>query len=148
VLLPDVNVLVAAHREAAPMHVAAREWLVAALGGEEAVALCLPVVSGFVRVSTSPRVFTPPSSLEEVFDFVRHLAGHPAALWLNPGRPHLSFLEELCHAADARGDLVSDAVIAALALEAGATVVTYDRDFARFPGLRWTTPPRNDLPGR
>lgn len=142
-LMPDVNVLIAAHREAAPMHAEARRWLVGALGGRETVALCLPVVSGFVRVSTSPRVFSPPSTLQEVFDFVRHLAAHPAVLWVNAGRQHLAVLEELCRAGDARGDLVSDAVIAALAVEAGATVVTYDRDFARFPGLRWATPARS-----
>ena len=139
-LLPDVNVLVAAHREAAPLHAEARRWLVAALDGQDGLALCQPVVSGLVRVSTSPRVFAPPSTLQEVFAFVGHLAAHPATLWLNPRRQHHTLLEELCHVADARGDLVGDAVIAALAVEAGATVVTCDRDFARFPGLRWRRP--------
>lgn len=139
-VLPDVNVLVAAHRDAAPQHREAREWLVSALGGDEAVALCLPVVSGFVRVGTSPRVFAPPSTHDEVFRFVSHLAAHQGTIWVNPGRQHLVLLEALCRFADARGDLVSDAVIAALAIEAGATVVTYDRDFARFDGLRWRTP--------
>ena len=139
-LLPDVNVLVAAHRAAAPQHEEARGWLVAALGGGEAVALCLPVVSGLIRVSTSHRVFAPPSSHDEVSAFIAHLAAHPRTIWVNPGRHHLRLLEESCRAADARGNLVSDAVIAALAIEAGATVVSYDRDFARFPGLRWRTP--------
>lgn len=139
-VLPDVNVLVAAHRTAVPQHEEARAWLVSALGGAEAVALCLPVVSGLLRVSTSHRVFAPPSTHDEVFAFITHLAAHPATVWVNPGRQHLHLAEELCRAADARGDLVSDAVIAALAVEAGATVVTYDRDFARFPGVRWATP--------
>jgi uncharacterized protein len=67
------------------------------------------------------------------------LAGHPATLWVNAGRQHLTLLEELCLAGDARCDLLSDAVLAALAVEAGATVITYDCDFARFPGLRWGT---------
>jgi len=140
VLLPDVNVLVAAHRAAAPRHREARAWLVAALGGGEAVALCLPVAAGLIRVATSHRVFAPPSTHDEVFAFITHLAAHPSTIWLNPGRQRLRLLEELCRAADARGDLVSDAVIAALAIEAGATVVTYDRVFARFAGLRWSTP--------
>ena len=139
-LLPDVNVLVAAHRAAAPQHQEAREWLVAALGAGEAVALCLPVVSGLIRVATSHRVFAPPSTHDEAFAFITHLAGHPSTIWVNPGRQHLRLLEGLCRTADARGDLVSDAVIAALAIEAGATVVTYDRDFARFPDVRWCTP--------
>jgi len=140
VLLPDVNVLVAAHRVAVPQHLEAREWLVAALGAGEAVALCLPVVSGLIRVATSHRVFAPPSTHDEVFAFISHLAAHPSTTWLNPGRQHLRLLEELCRSADARGDLVGDAVIAALAIEAGATVVTYDRDFAQFPGVRWGAP--------
>ena len=139
-LLPDVNVLIAAHRAAAPQHREARAWLVAALGGEEDIGLCLPVVSGLVRVATSRRVFDPPSTPDEVFTFIRHLAAHPSTIWVNPGRGHLRLLEELCRAADARGDLVSDAVIAALSIEAGATVISYDRDFARFAGVRWSTP--------
>jgi len=140
VLLPDVNVLVAAHREAVPVHREARAWLVSALQGDAQVALCLPVVSGFVRISTSPRVFEPPSTHAEVFGFVRNLAAHPAALWLNPGRQYLRLLESLCSGAEAYGDLVSDAVIAALAMEAGATVISYDRDFGRFRGLSWRPP--------
>jgi toxin-antitoxin system PIN domain toxin len=140
VLLPDVNVLIAAHRDAAPRHRQARAWLMRALDSGEEVALCLPVVSGLVRVSTSPRVFDPPSTQGEVFGFIRALAAHPAVTWLNPGRQHLPLLEELCASCDARGDLVSDAVLAALAIEAGAAVVSYDRDFARFPGLRWESP--------
>lgn len=139
-LLPDVNVLVAAHREAAPQHVEARGWLVRTLERGDPVALCLPVVSGLVRVSTSPRVFDPPSSHADVFGFVRALAAHPATLWLNPGRQHLQLLESLCASADAHGDLVSDAVIAALAVEAGAAVVSYDADFSRFPGVDWLVP--------
>ena len=102
--------------------------------------LLLPVVLGLIRVGTSHRVFAPPSTLDEVFAFIKHLAAHSSTTWVNPGRQHLRLLEDLCRAADARGDLVSDAVIAALAIEAGATVVTYDRDFARFAGLRWRTP--------
>ncbi len=139
-LLPDVNVLVAAHREVAPRHEEARAWLVSALDGPHDVALCLPVVSGLVSVGTSHKVFAPPSTLPEVFAFVSHLAAHHSTVWLNPGRQHLRLLHELCVAADARGDLVSDAVLAALALEAGATVITYDRDFARFPGVQWRLP--------
>lgn len=145
-LLPDVNVLIAAHRSVVPMHAEARSWLATALDGDEPVALCLPVVSGFVRVSTSPRVFDPPSSHAEVFGFIRSLTARAATLWLNPGRQHLRRLETLCEDAEVRGDLVSDAVIAALALEAGATVVSYDRHFARFAGLSWRTPGPGDEP--
>ncbi len=140
VLLPDVNVLVAAHRDAHPLHDEARSWLVGALDGEDSVALSLPTVSGFVRVSTSRRVFDPPGTQAEAFGFIRALAAHRATLWLNPGRQHLVLLESLCASVEARGDLVSDAVIAALAVEAGATVVSYDRDFALFPRVAWERP--------
>src|SRR5665647_1389116 len=98
--------------------------------------LIKPDTTGRQRATASP----PPSTLDEVFAFIKHLAAHSSTTWVNPGRQHLRLLEDLCRAADARGDLVSDAVIAALAIEAGATVVTYDRDFARFAGLRWRTP--------
>ena len=105
-----------------------------------AARLCLPVVSGLIGVGTSHRVFAPPSAHDEVLAFITPLAAHPSTTWVNPGRQHLRLLEDLRRAADARGDPVSDAVIAAPAIEAGATVVTYDRDFARFAGLRWRTP--------
>lgn len=104
------------------------------------MALSLPTVSGFVRVSTSRRVFDPPSTQAEVFGFIRALAAHRATLWLNPGRQHLELLESLCASVDALGDLISDAVIAALAVEAGATVVSYDRDFALLPRVVWVSP--------
>ena len=117
-------------------HGRARAWLVTALDGEEPVARRLPVVSGgFVLVSTSPRVFDPQSTHAEVYGFIRSLTGRATTLWLNPARQHLRHLERLRPEAEVRGDLVSDAVIAALALEAGATVVSWDRDFARFAGL-------------
>jgi len=65
---------------------------------------------------------------------------HPNALLLNPGRDHVRLFQELCTAADAEGDLVTDAYLAALAIETGAELVGADRDFARFPGLRWRHP--------
>ena len=95
---------------------------------------------GLVRILTHPRVFRPADSHDQAFAFVRSMVGHPNALLLNPGRDHLSLFKALCRRADAQGDLVTDAYLAALAIETGAVLVSADRDFARFPGLRWRQP--------
>lgn len=91
---------------------------------------------GLVRILTHPRVFVPPDTHEQAFAFVRSLLRHPNGVLLNPGREHARLFEELCLAADARGDLVSDAYLAALAIETGAVLVSMDGDLARSPGLR------------
>ena len=134
-LLPDLNVLINAHRTDSPFHPQGRDWLRSAFAGDEAFGLCAPVLIGLVRVLTHPRVFDPPDSLDEVFAFVESLVSHPNAVVLNPGRDHLRLFEEACRAAGARGDLVTDAYLAALATETGAVLVSADEDFGRFPGL-------------
>lgn len=139
-LLPDLNVLINAHRSDSPAHVSARDWLRSVFEGDEAFALCAPVLTGLVRVLTHPRVFDPPDTLREAFAFVEALVGHPNAVVLNPGRDHLRLFRELCLAADARGDLVTDAYLAALAVETGATLISWDADFARFAGVDWRRP--------
>jgi len=133
VLLPDLNVLIGAHRSDSPGHARCRDWLLGAYAGDEAFALCPPVLIGLVRILTHPRVFRPPDTHEQAFAFVHSLLSHPNAMLLNPGRQHVALFESLCRQSDARGDLVTDAYLAALAVEAGATVVTLDEDFARFP---------------
>jgi toxin-antitoxin system PIN domain toxin len=140
VLLPDLNVLINAHRTDSPAHAAARDWLRSAFAGEEALGLCAPVLMGLIRVLTHPRVFDPPDTLEQAFAFVDALTGHPNAVVLNPGRDHLRLFRDLCVSAETRGDLVADAYLAALAAETGATLVSADRHFERFPGVRWLRP--------
>jgi uncharacterized protein len=93
-----------------------------------------------VRILTHPRAFRPADTHEQAFAFVNSLLGHPNALLLNPGRRHLGLFEGLCRQVDARGDLVTDAYLAALAVETSAVLVTLDADFARFPGLRRQEP--------
>ena len=107
---------------------------------EEAFGVCPPVLIGLVRILTHPRVFDPPDTHDQAFAFVYSVVGHPNALLLNPGRDHLALFEDLCGRAGAYGDLVTDAYLAALAIETGAIVVSADRDFARFPGVRWREP--------
>ena len=139
-LLPDLNVLISAHRSDSPMHGPCRDWLQEVFAGDEAFGLCAPVLIGLVRILTHPRVFRPPDTHDQAFAFVGSLVAHPNALVLNPGRDHLALFEGLCRRADARGDLVTDAYLAALAVETGALLVSLDGDFALFPGLRWCEP--------
>jgi len=139
-LLPDLNVLLAAHRSDSPMHARCRDWLRAAFAGDETFGICHPVLIGLIRILTHPRVFRPPDTHDQAFAFVTSLVTHPNALLLNPGRDHLALFEGLCRRADARGDLVTDAYLAALAIETGAVLVSADRDFTQFPGLRRREP--------
>ena len=139
-ILLDVNVLVHAHREDAPRHVEFRDFLAAALEGPEPCGVSELVLSGCVRVVTHPRVFQPPTPLPRALEFVQAFRDHPNCLVVRPGNRHWNLFIDLCRRADARGNLVSDAYHAALALESGCDWITTDRDYARFPGLRWRHP--------
>ena len=138
--LPDVNVLVYAHREDAVPHVEHRAWVEAMALGPEAFGLCDQVLSGFLRVVTHPRIFDPPSPLAEAIRFVEALRSRPNAVRVVPGPRHWSLFTGLCRNVEARGNLVPDAWFAALAIECGGEWITTDRDYARFPGLRWRHP--------
>lgn len=98
------------------------------------------VLSGFVRVVTHPRVFTAPEPLEQALGFCDALRGQPTAVSVAPGRRHWDIFARLCREAGVRGNLVSDAYLAALAIESGSEWITTDRDYSRFPGLRWRHP--------
>ena len=139
-LLPDVNVLVYAHREDAPDHARYRDWLQALVSGDEAYGMADVVLSGFVRVVTHPRVFSPPSALDAALDFVGVLRDQPTCVPVVPGKRHWDLFTALCRRASVRGHLVPDAYLAALAIESGSDWITTDRDYARFPGLRWRHP--------
>jgi toxin-antitoxin system PIN domain toxin len=139
-LLPDVNVLIYAHRQDAPDHVAYREWLQRVIDDDAAFGLADLVLSGFVRVVTHARVFNPPSSIDEALAFVTVLRGRPNCVTIGPGPRHWDLFTSLCRRAGARGNLVPDAFLAALAIESGSEWITTDRGFARYPGLRWRHP--------
>ena len=117
-----------------------REWLDATKASQEPFGLASTVMSGFVRVVTHPRIFATPSSPETAFAFVDALRGAPGAVAIEPGSRHWSLFERLCLDAGAKGNLVTDAYVAALAIESGCELITTDRDFARFSGLRWRHP--------
>ena len=138
--LPDVNVLVYAVDEDSRHHATARPWLEEALSGSETVALCWNVLLGFVRVSTRPVAFERPLNAVEALDLVESWLGQPCATVVEPTARHLAVLRDLLTQAGTAGNLTSDAHLAALAIEHGAELCSYDGDFARFPGLRWTRP--------
>ncbi|MDP9053763.1 MAG: type II toxin-antitoxin system VapC family toxin [Acidobacteriota bacterium] len=136
--MPDVNVLVYAHREGDPSHDRYAAWLSALATGPEPFALSESVLHGFLRVVTNPRIFDPPSTLEEAFLFLGALMERPGCCLIRTGPRHWSIFRRLCETGNLRGKLVADAAHAALALESGCEWVTADTDFARFaPELRW-----------
>ena len=138
--LPDVNVLIYALRDAAPDHDRYRSWLQALIEAEEPFAIADVVLSGFIRVATHPHIFDPPASIDEAFGFADALLESPNAVRVAAGPRHWDLFQSLCREGSARGNLVSDAYMAALVIESGSELITTDRDFARFPGLRWRHP--------
>ncbi|MEE8485137.1 MAG: type II toxin-antitoxin system VapC family toxin [Acidimicrobiia bacterium] len=136
----DVNVLVNAYRSDADHHEPCRAAVEDAISKPAAFALAPIVLSGFLRVVTHRRVFKTPTSLIDAIEFVEVLQAMPQAVTIRPGPRHWDIFTALCLEARARGDLIPDAYLAAIAIEAGCEFVTTDRDFARFPGLSWTDP--------
>ena len=98
------------------------------------------VLSGFVRVTTHPRVFREPTPLESALSFAAEVRDRSNCVVVSPGERHWEIFSRLCREAGAKGNLVRDAYLAALAQEWGCEWITTDRDFARFPGLRWRHP--------
>lgn len=139
-ILLDVNVLVHAHRADSPGHSRYRDWLRSALEEEEPYGVSELVLSGFLRVVTHPRVFRRPSPLPKALDFADVLRTRPTAVIVAPGRRHWQIFTDLCWSTGARGNMIPDAFLAALAIETGSEWITTDRDYARFPGLRWRHP--------
>ena len=139
-ILPDVNVLVYAHREDAPNHAAYQNWLQAVINSDQAYGMSDIVLSGFLRVVTHPRVFNPPSSLGQALAFVHEVRNQPNCVLTMPGSRHWFIFERLCRAANVKGNLVPDAYLAALAIESGSEWITTDHDYSRFPGLSWRHP--------
>jgi uncharacterized protein len=140
VLLADVNVYIYAHRPESPRAEEHRSWLGEALGGEEPFGVSETVLASFLRIVTHHRVYREPTPPAVALDFCAAVLSAPAALPVRPGPRHWTVFTSMCREVGARGNVVPDAFLAALAIEHGATWVTTDRGFARFPGLRWRTP--------
>ena len=136
----DLNLLLyAVNRDSFP-HSRARVWLERSLSGDEPVGMPWTVLLGFLRLSTTARVLPRPLAVEEALAVVDSWLARPVVVPLAPGPEHWRILRALLEDAGAAGNLVSDAHLAALAIESGAELCSSDSDFARFPTLRLTNP--------
>jgi uncharacterized protein len=134
-ILPDVNMLVYAHREDIASHSEYERWLLDVVNGNEAFGMVDQALSGFIRVVTHPRIFRTPTPPEIALEFCEHLRSAPNRVEVVPGERHWRIFAGLCREAGVRGNLIPDAWVAALAIESGSEWITTDRDYARFPGL-------------
>lgn len=139
-ILIDVNVLVYAKRLDAVHHDRFEAWLGEAYRTESVIGCSELILSSVVRIITHPRIFQEPTALDEALEYADNLRRHPACVAVVPGSGHWEIFTRLCRVAGAKGNLVTDAYLAALAIESGAEWITADRDYARFPGLRWRHP--------
>lgn len=139
-IVVDANLLLYAYDSSAAHHPRARRWLEDAFSGAEQVRLPWAVVLAFVRISTHPRVLSRPLPIAEATSIVDEWLGLPNVETLDPTDRHWEIIRDLMRDAQIRGPLVTDAHLAALAIEHGATLCTNDRDFRRFQGLRLAFP--------
>lgn len=140
-ILVDLNILLYAVNSGCPEHGPASAWLQAALEkGEEPIGLTWVVILGFLRLSTSPRLFPQPLGIEEASRFIETLIAHRSVRKVLPGEGHWAFLCHLLALCGTGGNLVNDADLAAFALEHDARIATRDADFTRFPGIKTLKP--------
>ncbi len=139
-ILVDANLLLYAYDRSSPHHEAAREWLEGALNGVKPIRFAWVTLLAFLRISTDSRALTRPLSMEDSKKAVREWFQQPCVDVLDPSEKHFSILSDVLERGQARGPLVMDAHLAALAMEHGAVLHSTDRDFSRFPGLDWVNP--------
>ncbi|MBI5087281.1 MAG: type II toxin-antitoxin system VapC family toxin [Acidobacteria bacterium] len=136
----DANVLLYAHDADSPHHRQTRAWLEKAASGRELLGLTWFTIAAFLRISTNGRLYPSPLSAGEAGSVISTLLRHPAFRLIEPGESFWDILLELLEEARVSGPLVTDAILAAIALERGATLASSDRDFRRFKGLRLIDP--------
>ena len=139
-ILPDVNVLIYAFRQDVPQHAICRPWLDRIIQSDTRFGVSPLALGAVVRITTNPRTYVTPSTTEEAFGFCEDLLGQPHCQVVEPGDRHWNIFRQLCVNTDTRGPRVTDAWFAALSIEWGCEWITLDRDYARFPGLKWQAP--------
>jgi toxin-antitoxin system PIN domain toxin len=139
-ILPDVNVLIYAFRADLPQFQICNPWLNTIIASGVRFGVSPLALSALVRVTTDPRIYRVPCELSEAFAFADYLLDQPNCEIVEPGERHWQIFSRLCIDTDTRGRRVTDAWFAALAIESGCDWITFDRDFARFPGLKWQVP--------
>ena len=138
--LLDVNVLIHAYRTDAPRHSEYKEFLETLIDNVQTFAIPSIVFSGFFRIVTNRRAFKTPSPFSKALEFAERLHALPYCETIVPGTRHWQIFTQICQAGNAQGSAVSDAYLAAMAIENGYELVTADRGFGRWPGLKWRHP--------
>jgi toxin-antitoxin system PIN domain toxin len=140
VIVLDANLLLYAYNSSAPNHAQARQCIETVFSGTEAVGLPWQTISAFLRIITNRQLPGSRLSIEEATALVEEWAALPQAHLLSPGHRHWAFFRRTLVEGQASGPLTTDAQLAALTIENGGVLYTTDRDFARFPGLKWVNP--------
>jgi toxin-antitoxin system PIN domain toxin len=139
-ILVDANILLYAEDDKSPRHNEAREWWDAQLSGTATVCLCWTVINAFTRIGTNPRIFESPLSLAEAIDRIQSWLEQPCVRVIVPTNRHWELIRTLLVDGNASANLVTDAHLAALAMEYGCVLYSTDSDFSRFTGLKWKNP--------
>ena len=139
-ILPDVNVLIPSFRRDSARHSVCKAWLDRLVRGDAQFAISPLTLSALIRITTNPRIYVQPSPVEEAIVFCDSLLNEPHCEIVHPGPRHWRIFQRMCVEAGVRGPLTTDAWFAALAIEHGCTWMTFDRGYARFPGLDWREP--------
>ena len=139
-IVPDVNLLIFAYHEQSPYHEAASQWWEGLINGDETVGIPWAVSMGFVRQMANPSILETPMRPSESLGRVKSWFQYAHIRSLDPGANHLTHLQNILDAVAGGAKLVTDAHIAALAIEHQAVVHSHDSDFRRFPGLQWYNP--------
>jgi uncharacterized protein len=139
--LVDANILLYADNADADQHLAARNWLVKALSGPEVLIVPWTNVISYLRISTDPRIHPDANTVPDALAFIRAVLEADVVIAGDPDQHHFERVAQMLRATGRGGNLVNDAHLAALALQYDATVVSFDNDFSRFPGVRWERPP-------
>lgn len=139
-ILVDANILLYAEDKLSPHHTKARTWWDAELSGSSPVCLCWTVLGAFIRIGTNHRVFERPLSLDQAINRIQTWLDQPCTRIVNPTERHWVVFQQMLCDGQAVANLVTDAHLAALAVEHGCELVSTDSDFVRFPGLQWRNP--------
>lgn len=142
-ILIDANLLLYAQDSLSSDHDAARKWWDDQLSGSEPVGLCWPVLTAFIRISTNSRLHRRPLTTDEAVEQTQSWFGQPCVRIVQPTEEHWPLFQRMLRQGRATANLVSDAHLAALAIEHNCELQSTDSDFARFPGLKWKNPIRS-----
>lgn len=139
-ILVDANIMLYAEDQLSPHHAKALNWWDNQLSGSSPVCLSWTVLGAFIRIATNPRVFAQPLALDQALSRVQSWIDQPCTRIVNPTERHWIVFQKMLCEGQAVANLVTDAHLAALAVEHGCELLSTDADFSRFSGLRWRNP--------